>query len=111
MVFHNHYRSQCRRVRVAKRRIDLIAHLQIKSVRKIGIKKRFGKKILLHSDHDVQKMLEKVQGEFKEYQLVLYIYGFAYFLEVMLQENYEKAYLSAIAKRIDEICFIPLIRL
>lgn len=62
-------------------------------------------------DHDVQKMLEKVQGEFKEYQLALYIYGFAYFLEVMLQENYEKAYLSAIAKRIDEICFIPLIRL
>ena len=69
------------------------------------IKKQFGKKTLLHSDHDVQKMLEKVQGEFKEYQLALYIYGFAYFLEVMLQENYEKAYLSAIAKRIDEMSF------
>ena len=50
-------------------------------------------------------MLEKVQGEFKEYQLDLYIYGFAYFLEVVLQENYEKAYLSAIAKRIDEMAF------
>ena len=61
------------------------------------IKKQLGKKALLHSDHDVQKMLEKVQGEFKEYQLALYIYGFAYFLEVVLQENYEKAYLSAIA--------------
>lgn len=69
------------------------------------IKKQLGKKTLLHSDHDVQKMLEKVQGEFKEYQLALYIYGFAYFLEVMLQENYEKAYLSAIAKRIDEMAF------
>ena len=69
------------------------------------IKKQLGKKALLHSDHDVQKMLEKVQGEFKEYQLALYIYGFAYFLEVMLQENYEKAYLSAIAKRIDEMAF------
>ena len=69
------------------------------------IKKQLGKKALLHSDHDVQKMLEKVQGEFKEYQLALYIYGFAYFLEVMLQENYEKAYLSAIAKRIDEMSF------
>ena len=67
------------------------------------IKKQLGKKALLHSDHDVQKMLEKVQGEFKEYQLALYIYGFAYFLEVVLQENYEKAYLSAIAKRIDEM--------
>lgn len=69
------------------------------------IKKQLGKKTLLHGDHDVQKMLEKVQGEFKEYQLALYIYGFAYFLEVMLQENYEKAYLSAIAKRIDEMSF------
>lgn len=69
------------------------------------IKKQSGKKALLHSDHDVQKMLEKVQGEFKEYQLALYIYGFAYFLEVVLQENYEKAYLSAIAKRIDEMAF------
>ena len=69
------------------------------------IKKQLGKKALLHSDHDVQKMLEKVQGEFKEYQLALYIYGFAYFLEVMRQENYEKAYLSAIAKRIDEMSF------
>lgn len=69
------------------------------------IKKQLGKKALLHSDHDVQKMLEKGQGEFKEYQLALYIYGFAYFLEVVLQENYEKAYLSAIAKRIDEMAF------
>ena len=69
------------------------------------IKKQLGKKALLHSDYDVQKMLEKVQGEFKEYQLALYIYGFAYFLEVVLQENYEKAYLSAIAKRIDEMAF------
>ena len=69
------------------------------------IKKQLDKKALLHSDHDVQKMLEKVQGEFKEYQLALYIYGFAYFLEVVLQENYEKAYLSAIAKRIDEMAF------
>ena len=69
------------------------------------IKKQLGKKTLLHSDHDVQKMLEKVQGEFKECQLALYIYGFAYFLEVVLQENYEKAYLSAIAKRIDEMAF------
>lgn len=69
------------------------------------IKKQLGKKALLHSDHDVQKMLEKVQGEFKEYQLALYIYGFAYFLEVVLQENYEKAYLSAITKRIDEMAF------
>ena len=67
------------------------------------IKKRLGKKNLFHIDQDVQKTLEKVQAEFKEYQLALYIYGFAYFLEVMLQENFEKAYLSAISKKIEEM--------
>ena len=50
-------------------------------------------------------MLDKVKSEFKEYQLALYIYGFAYFLEVMLQENFEEAYLSAISKKIDEMSF------
>ena len=35
--------------------------------------------------------------------MALYIYGFAYFLEVMLQENFEKAYLSAISKKIEEM--------
>jgi len=69
------------------------------------IKKRLGKKALFHSDQDVQKMLDKVKSEFKEYQLALYIYGFAYFLEVMLQENFEEAYLSAISKKIDEMSF------
>lgn len=69
------------------------------------IKKRLSKKALLHSDKDVQKTFDKVQGEFREYQTALYIYGFAYFLEIMLQENYDEAYLAAISKKIDEMSF------
>lgn len=69
------------------------------------IKKRIRKKALFHSDQDVRKQLNQVQDEFKEYQLALYIYGFAYFLEVMLQENYDTLYLEAISKKIDNMAF------
>ena len=34
----------------------------------------------------MKKQLAKVQDEFKEYQLALYLYAFGYFLEVLLQE-------------------------
>ena len=52
-----------------------------------------------------RKCLKKFKVSLKNTSWPLYIYGFAYFLEVVLQENYEKAYLSAIAKRIDEMAF------
>lgn len=67
------------------------------------IKRHLGKKALLHSDRDVRKQLEQIQDELKDYQLSLYLYGFAYFLEVLLQENYDAAYLSAISEKIDSL--------
>lgn len=69
------------------------------------IKSRAGKQNFLHGDHDVKKQLDRVQEDFKEYQLALYLYGFAYFLEVLLQENYDAAYLDAIAKKIEALSF------
>jgi len=67
------------------------------------IKKHIGKKAFLHSDQDVKKQLAKVQDEFKEYQLALYIYGFGYFLEILLQENFESAYLESVAKKVADV--------
>ncbi len=67
------------------------------------IKRHLEKKALLHSDRDVRKQLEQIQDELKDYQLSLYLYGFAYFLEVLLQENYDAAYLSAISEKIDSL--------
>ncbi len=67
------------------------------------IKRHLGKKALLHSDRDVRKQLEQIQDELKDYQLSLYLYGFAYFLEVLLQENYDAAYLAAISEKIDSL--------
>lgn len=67
------------------------------------IKKHIGKKTFLHSDQDVKNQLAKVQDEFKEYQLALYIYGFGYFLEILLQENFEAAYLESVAKKLEDV--------
>ena len=69
------------------------------------IRKHISKKAFLHSDQDVKKQLTQVQDEFKDYQLALYLYGFSYFLEVLLQENYEAAYLNAISKKIEDLSF------
>lgn len=69
------------------------------------IKKHISKKAFLHSDQDVKKQLAKVQDEFKEYQLALYLYAFGYFLEVLLQENFDAAYLEAVSRKIDDMSF------
>ena len=69
------------------------------------IKKRISKKAFLHSDQDVKKQLAQVQDEFKDYQLALYLYGFGYFLEILLQENFDAAYLEAISKKMEDMSF------
>lgn len=69
------------------------------------IKKQISKKIFLHNDRDSNKQLLKIQDEFKEYQLSMYIYGFSYFLEILLQENFNKDYLKAISQKLDDLSF------
>lgn len=67
------------------------------------IQKSLVKKSFLHSNQDAQKQLNKVKDAFGDYQLALYLYGFAYFLEVLLQENFDRDYLDAIASKIDRL--------
>jgi|LSQX01.1.fsa_nt_gb hypothetical protein len=69
------------------------------------IKKHISKKAFLHSDQDVKKQLTKVQDEFKEYQLALYLYGFGYFLEILLQENFDATYLEAVSAKVENLSF------
>lgn len=66
------------------------------------IRGKASKRNLLHSDQDVKKQLDTINDDFKEYQLSLYLYSYAAFLEVMLLENYEATYLEGISKRIEE---------
>lgn len=62
-------------------------------------------KSLLHSDQIVQKQLDKVTDDFANYQLALYAHAFSSFLEVMLQENFDAAYLNAVSQKIEAHSF------
>ncbi|SDJ18933.1 hypothetical protein [Proteiniclasticum ruminis] len=65
------------------------------------IKSKIGKRKLLHSDKDARKDLQKIMAELKEFQLSLYLFGFAYFLEILLQENFDESYLQAVINKIE----------
>lgn len=69
------------------------------------IRKHIRKKPLLHSDQDVKKQLDQVEDAFREYQLALYLYGFGYFLEILLQENFDAAYLASVSGKVEEAAF------
>ena len=58
-------------------------------------------KSIFHIDQDVKKQLDQIQSEFKDYQLALYLFSFSSFLEVMLLENFDSAYLDGISQKIE----------
>ncbi len=69
------------------------------------IKKRAGKQPLIYRDGDVKKQIDGVAGQFKEYQMALYLYGFSCFVEVLLQENYNADYLDSISQKMEDYAF------
>lgn len=69
------------------------------------IVKKNKKQSYLHSDQEVKSKLGKIESDFKEYQLSLYLYSFSSFLEVMLLENFESAYLNSVAHKIEDYSY------
>lgn len=69
------------------------------------IAKKLKKRSLVHSDQEVKGTLKKLQAQFKDYQLALYLYAYSTFLEVMLLGNFSKAYLDSVEQRISEYSF------
>ena len=63
---------------------------------------KVNKKSLIHSDKTVNKQLQDIQDQFKDYQLTLYILAFSSFLDVMLLGNYNREYLSGISAKLDD---------
>lgn len=63
------------------------------------------RKNLIHADRDVKKQMAKVQEGFQEYQIALYLYGFAAFLDVILLENFDGAYLTGVSKKLEDYSF------
>ena len=66
------------------------------------IQKHMEKRSIMPSDRDVKKQLEQLIDEMQDYRLALYIYGFAYLVEVLLQENFDAQYLASIASSIND---------
>jgi len=69
------------------------------------IASKLRKKSLFHSDQEIRKQLRKMQSEFGDYQISLYLYSFSSFLQVMLLENFDSVYLEGITKKIEDYSF------
>lgn len=66
------------------------------------IAKKLKKRSFIHSDQAVKGTLKKLQAQFKDYQLALYLYSYSTFLEVMLLGNFSEGYLDSVEQRISE---------
>ena len=56
-------------------------------------------------DRDVKSKVQKLKEELKDYQLALYTYAFAAFLEIILLENFDAPFLESVKKRIEGYAF------
>lgn len=67
------------------------------------ISEKLKKQSLLHSNKSVKNKMQKIYWEFKDYQLALYIFSFASFIEVMLLGNFNSEYLNSISSKIESL--------
>lgn len=65
------------------------------------ISEKLKKQSLLHINKSVNNKMEKIYSEFKDYQLALYIFSFASFIEVILLGNFNSEYLNNISNQIE----------
>ncbi|NLY36139.1 MAG: hypothetical protein GX046_02765 [Tissierellia bacterium] len=90
-------------------------HIQVQEIKReseqsiifnrVQIESSINKKSFMHRDRDVKNKLQKVQSQFEEYQLALYLFSFSSFLEVMLLENFQSAYLNSATHKIEDYSF------
>ena len=66
------------------------------------IEGKLKKQSFLHIDKNVKEKLASVKADLIEYRLALYLFAFSSFLEVLLLENYESAYLDGANNKIQE---------
>lgn len=56
---------------------------------------------LVKGDADIKKAIKKVSWDMNEYQIAVYLYAFASFIEVMLKGNFNSEYLKEVSERIE----------
>lgn len=65
------------------------------------IEKRIKKEKMIHGDQDVKRQMKKIQSEFSDYQLAVYLYALSSFAEIILLDNYDADYLDSVAQKIE----------
>ena len=108
-VFNN-YKHNWNSVKFKDSNYTKVLDIRQSAERKIDFYKeqimiRIKKKLVLHGDKEVNKQLTKLITDLKDYQVALYIYSFARFLEVILLENFDEAYLDQITNKIYDYSF------
>lgn len=65
------------------------------------IEKNMITKGLIKGDAEVKKAIGKISKDLIEYQIAVYLYAYASFIEVMLQGNFNSEYLREVSNRIE----------
>lgn len=69
------------------------------------VTKALEKKVWLHSNGKVNKLNNQLQHDFKYYQMSVYIFAYASFLEVVLGGNYSQSFLDHVSEKIADYSF------
>lgn len=67
------------------------------------IREKLKKQSLLHINKSVNNKMEKIYSQFKDYQLALYIFSFASFIEIILLGNFNVEYLNNTSNKIESL--------
>lgn len=65
------------------------------------IKEVASKKRLINFSPDVKNKIQKLKSGFEDYQLAVYTYAMASYIETMLLRNFDKSYMSSVADKIE----------
>ena len=77
-------------------------HILVQDIRKDAEQDIIFYKELIDLDAATEKRALKILSLLKDYQIAVYLFSFSSFLEALLLENYNKEYLNAVAKKIDD---------
>ena len=66
------------------------------------IKDTISKKKLIKLSPDIKSQVEKIKSGFEDYQLAVYTYAMASYVETMLLKNFNKDYMDSVANKVEE---------
>ena len=66
------------------------------------IEKRIEKKKFIQLDKDVKDKFVELKSEIQDYQLAVYLYGMASYLDVMLAESFESKYIQNVINKVSD---------